>query len=142
MRCTLLLPGSLVPEEAATEVLPGLQTPNLAARLQRASLIAEHTVDDALTGAAHLSWLWNALAGRAPMATAPYALQELGGEPGDRQIWHADPVHLEPARDHLLLLPLDSAPLAESEVEALLAAASESCAQQGCRLFIQGGAWF
>lgn len=142
MRCTLLLPGSLVPEEAAAEVLPGLKAPNLAARLQRATRVSEQTVDEVLNGAAHLSWLWSALAGRTAVATAPYALKELGGDPGTQQVWHADPVHLAPARDHLLLLPLDACPLTDSEADALLAAADEACAEHRARLFRHGGAWF
>jgi hypothetical protein len=142
MRCTLLLPGSLIPKALAAQLLPSLQLPFLGERLKRATLVSEQTVDAPLVGAAHLHWLWTELAGRSPIACAPYAWFELTGEQPAGQLWFADPVHMSAARDHLLLLPIDEAALSNAHADALYAAANEACAPYRCRIVRAGSSWF
>jgi hypothetical protein len=122
MHVTLLLPGALLPREVAAALDEPLGRLSLSPLLAR----AEPAGDTEADGPPHHAWLADQLFHRPlPLATAPYAWSALGGEApaAGHSLWHADPVHLEFARDHLLLRPLPTPPTA-NEVQALLASAN------------------
>jgi len=133
MHFTLLVAGALVPGELAVALTGSLNTPNLKARLSRAALI-EQPASSQGTGA-HLHWLANKLFGHPPpVPTAPYAYAQLAGAAAPACAWHADPVHIEVARDHLIVQSLGAeAPTAE-ESALLLAAANELASDSKCQL--------
>jgi hypothetical protein len=141
MHFTLLVAGALVPGELAVALTGSLNTPNLKARLSRAALI-EQPGSSPGTGA-HLDWLANKLFGQpAPVPTAPYAYAQLASSATTAGVWHADPVHIEAARDHLIVQSLGAdAPTAEESV-LLLAAANELASDSNCRLVGVGQHWF
>ena len=90
---------------------------------------------------AHRAWLAREVfAGR--QNTAPYSYAALGGRSSARDVvWHADPVHLELARDHLLAMPVVPPPNTD-EAAALLAAADEIVAKAGARFERVADKWF
>jgi hypothetical protein len=90
-----------------------------------------------------LDWLANKLFGHPPpVPTAPYAYAQLAGSATTAGVWHADPVHIEAARDHLIVQSLGAdAPTAEESV-LLLAAANELASDSNCRLVGVGQHWF
>ena len=141
MHFTLLVAGALVPGELAVALTGSLNTPNLKARLSRAALI-EQPGSSPGTGA-HLDWLANKLFGHPPpVPTAPYAYAQLAGAAAPACAWHADPVHIEVARDHLIVQSLGAdAPTAEESV-LLLAAANELASDSECQLVDVGQRWF
>jgi hypothetical protein len=141
MHFTLLVAGALLPGELAVALTASLDTPTLKARLSRAALI-EQPVSSQGTDA-HLDWLANKLFGQpAPVPTAPYAYAQLAGAAAPACVWHADPVHFELARDHLIVQSLGAdAPTAEESV-LLLAAANELASDSDCRLVHVGQRWF
>jgi len=141
MHFTLLVAGALLPGELAVTLTASLDTPNLKARLSRAALI-EQPVSSQGTSA-HLDWLANKLFGQpSPVPTAPYAYAQLAGAAAPACVWHADPVHIEAARDHLIAQSLGAdAPTAEESV-LLLAAANELASDSNCRLVGVGQHWF
>ena len=141
MHFTLLVAGALLPGELAVALTASLDTPNLKARLSRAALI-EQPVSSQGTGA-HLDWLANKLFGHPPpVPTAPYAYAQLAGAATPAFVWHADPVHVEAARDHLIVQSLGAeAPTAEESV-LLLAAANELASDSECQLVDVGQRWF
>jgi hypothetical protein len=144
MRLTLLLPGSLVSAETApeiTDVASGLveAAPTLLARIARAELVQDHEAAAFARGAAHLDWLASNVFQSQPPATAPYALAALSAAAEADQVWHADPIHLQLAGDHLIVQRIA---LEHSEADALLAEANEAVASAACRLTRHGGHWF
>ncbi len=141
MHFTLLVAGALLPGELAVALTPSLNTPHLQARLSRATEVARGV--SSTEGAAHLDWLANKFFARcAPAPTAPYAYAQLAGKPAHAYVWHADPVHIEVARDHLLVQSLGSDPLTVKESEALLAAANEFASACNCEFTTAGEHWF
>src|SRR5512139_67187 len=129
MHVTLLLPGALLPSEVARALAEPLAATGLASVLARAELVGDSEAE----ALPHLAWLAEHLfQGELPLATAPYAVAALAGQAPapDEWLWHADPVHLELARDHVALAPL-AAPPAEDEACALAAAANELAAEAG-----------
>jgi hypothetical protein len=140
MDFTLLLPGALVDAGLATALTDALPTPMLRQRLARAEWI-----DDARSerGAPHAQWLATVLFGQDPAPTAPYAYAALNGErpEADVTVWHADPVHLQLAGDHLLVTALPDPPSA-AEADALIADANEAMAAAHATLARVGERWF
>jgi len=139
MHFTLLVPGALLPGELAVALTESLNTPHLKARLARATEGATEEATEvergvsSRTGAAHLNWLANKLFGQpAPVPTAPYAYTQLAGKPAPAYVWHADPVHIEVARDHLLVQALGNDRLTLEESGPLLAAANEFASAADC----------
>ena len=140
MHVTLLLPGALLPREVVRALAEPLAATGLASLLAR----AQPAGDSEAAAPPHLAWLAEHLfQGATPLATAPYAVAALAGDAPapDQCLWHADPVHLEVARDHVALAPL-AAPLAESDANALLAAANELAAATGAEFVRVGQRWF
>jgi hypothetical protein len=142
MHFTLLVAGALLPDEMAVALTASLVTPTLKARLSRATLI-EQRVSSFGGADAHLEWLANKLFGQpAPAPTAPYAYAHLASAAAPAFVWHADPVHIEVARDHLLVQSLAAdAPSAE-ESGPLIAAANELASDSNCELVAVGQHWF
>jgi hypothetical protein len=143
MRLTLLLPGSLVPSDFSADLLPSLAAPTLTDRLARSELADERTAAESVRGAAHLDWLATTLfQSKPPASTAPYAWAAATGSPAEGQIWHADPIHLALAGDHLVAQQLDTQPADDIEAETLLALANELAERAGCRFLRSGHHWF
>lgn len=140
MHVTLLLPGALLPREVARALAEPLAASALAALLARAQVSGDSEAE----APPHLAWLAQHLFQReAPLATAPYAVAALRGQAPapDQILWHADPVHLEAARDHVALAPLAAA-LPDDAADALLAAASALAAEAGAEFERVGDRWF
>lgn len=140
MSVTLLLPGALVPREVARALAEPVAATALASLLSKSELLGDTEAD----GLPHLAWLAERLFARAtPLATAPYAYAELAGRAPDSDVflWHADPVHLELARDHLVLAPLAEPP-DDAEAAALLAAANALAAEAGAEFVRVQDRWF
>jgi len=143
MRWTVVVPGGLLPSPVAADVLAGAATPWLAQVLTRAQTEPAGSFESG--GAPHLSWLWRQFGGAGELVTAPYALRALDGDadPG-AQCWHVDPVHFAFARDHLLVVPLDTAPTPEQDAvlaRHLQAALEELAADATPTLHRQRGHW-
>lgn len=138
MHFTLLVAGALIPGELAVPLSATLNTPSLKARLARAA-----SVETAAAGNAHFDWLAHELFKQnAPAPTAPYAFAQLSGVASSACIWHADPVHVEIARDHLILQSLDTDVPAEDESRQLIKVANELASDLGCEFVIAGERWF
>ena len=139
MHVTLLLPGALLPREVVDALAEPLAQTALAALLARADLVG----DSETAAPAHLAWLAEHLFQQAmPLATAPYAYAALAGAAPTREVlWHADPVHLEVARDHLVVTPL-AAPPSDDEASALIDAANTLAAAMEARLIRAADRWF
>ena len=141
MHFTLLVAGALLPGELAVALTHSLETPNLKARLSRAALIPQPI--SLRSPGAHLDWLANKLFGQpAPAPTAPYAYAQLAGEAAPTFVWHADPVHIEVARDHLIVQSLDADAPTSKESSALIAVANELASGARCELVEAGTRWF
>jgi hypothetical protein len=128
---TLVVAGALLPAALAPQILAAARVPRLAERLRGARRRATHRAAARSGGAAHWSWLAQALGLPAdPPASAPYAWQALGGAaaPGAEPRWiaHCEPVHIVVARDHLRATDLGSDALSAEESAALLALANEA----------------
>ena len=139
MHVTLLLPGALLPREVIDALTEPLARSALASLLMRAQLVG-----DTETGApAHLAWLAeHVFQAGLPLATAPYAYAALAGSPPTRGVlWHAGPIHLEPARDHIVVTSLDRPPTAE-EAGQLIAAANALTSEMEARLVRVADRWF
>jgi len=139
MHITLLLPGVLLPREAVGALAGPLAGTGLAMLIAHAELLGDSETADM----PHLAWLAEHLFHRsAPLATAPYAYAALAGTPlRDAVLWHADPVHLDVARDHLVVAPL-AAPPSEAEARELIEAADALAATMGATFLRAGNRWF
>ena len=141
MHFTLLVAGALLPSELAAALTGSLNAPHLQARLSKATELGRAVASP--TGAAHLDWLAMNLFGRpAPVPTAPYAHARLAGGPATAYVWHADPVHIEVARDHVLVQSLGPDPLNQEESARLLAVANECAAASDCEFVTASEHWF
>lgn len=138
MHVTLLLPGALLPREVIGALQEPLAQTTLAAVLARAELVGDTATD----GPAHLAWLAEHLFHRPlPLATGPYAYAALAGTAAPAPLWHADPVHVELARDHLVVTPLADLP-SEDEATALIGVANELAQRCEARVVTAAGHWF
>ncbi len=141
MHFTLLVAGALLPGELAVALTTSLDTPNLKNRLSRATL-AGRSVSSKGAGA-HFGWLANNLFGQpAPAPTAPYAYAQLTGAAAPGFVWHADPVHMQAARDHLIVQSLGTDAPTATESSAMIAVANELALNTGCQLIDVGERWF
>lgn len=139
MRLTLLLPGSLVSPETTAGIIDAVDRQPRLARLARAELVQEQEAAAFARGAAHLDWLAANVYHSEPPATAPYTLAAVSNERAATQVWHADPIHLQLAGDHLIVQRIA---VHESEADSLLEVANEMTASAGCRVTRHGGHWF
>jgi hypothetical protein len=138
MPVTLLLPGALLPREVVQAMREPLAQSALSAMLARAELVGDSETE----APAHVAWLGERLFGDAAApATAPYAYAALSGAPSAAFLWHADPVHLEPARDHLVVTALAVPPTVEESL-AFLDSANDLAAEHGARFLRAADRWF
>ena len=138
MHVTLLLPGALLPREVVDALAEPLAQSALATVLGRGEVVGNTET----AAPAHLAWLAEHLFhGSLPLVTAPYAYAALAGTVPGGILWHADPVHLEPARDHLVLTPL-VAPPSDDEAAALIDAADTLAADMDARVLRAENRWF
>jgi hypothetical protein len=139
MHVTLLLPGALLPREVVDALAEPLGRSTLASLLARAEVVG-----DTEPGApAHLAWLAeHVFQAELPLATAPYAYAALAGAaPAAGVLWHADPIHVELARDHLVVTALGRPP-ADAEADALIDAANALAAEMDARIVRVADRWF
>lgn len=149
MRWFVVVPGSLVPAPLAADVVGSARTPRLAEWLGRAGRMPDESVRDAPLGAMHLAWLWRAFCGEGAIpVTAPYAWRALNhasailSEDGT-QWWHCDPIHIDVARDHLVVGRGADARLTEAEADALATEADAVLREHGAWLKrLRHDAWF
>jgi hypothetical protein len=141
MRLTVVVPGSLVPAALAAELSASLQAPTLARLLERSAVVSEAT---SAPGLADATWLAREVQGVPPPApTAPYAWAALTGTHDEqRQVWHADAIHIAVGRDSLIVQGLGEAAPDASESDQLLAAANECLEAAGVELNRAGTQWF
>jgi hypothetical protein len=140
MHVTLLLPGALVPREVVRALAEPLAASALAALLARAQVSGDSEAE----APPHFAWLAEHLfQSEAPLATAPYAVAALSGQAPapDQILWHADPVHLEAALDHVGLVP-HAAPPSQDDANALIAAANALAAEVDAEFTRIGDRWF
>lgn len=142
MHLTLLLAGALLPAKLADALADSLNAPTLARRLSRADAV-ETTHDLSVRGtSAHLDWLAQNLMSESSSATAPYALRELSGEIPKSFVWHADPVHVEVARDQLVVQALDRDAVTADETQQLVDLANEVLSPLDIALMVHDTRWF
>lgn len=139
MKVLLICPGLLGPSGHDAGALP--PTPALDRLLTRAR--GEKTAPrDPLATLAVAFGLSAEPEGDLP--SAPLCLQALGHDPEPGTCWfHADPVHLRPDRDRLLLFAGPSLQIAPAETESLIAAFNVHFAADGLHLVAAGPSqWF
>ncbi|MBB3120112.1 hypothetical protein [Pseudoduganella violacea] len=121
---TVVLPFALPPPELATDLTRVLQAPALAALVARHSLRKLHAFDPADRVLPHESWLARALGsgqGAAPLAAA--ALRGFGLEQSEGYWFIVHPIHIQLARNHLLMADPRQLRLDEADSRALFDAA-------------------
>jgi hypothetical protein len=126
----LLIPFALPSAANGPTLLRDLELPALEKLLQRATLVEQHAGDDFQRTLPHERWLarqfglLDSRGGAAGQDEAPLAAHMLladGGTPGDA-IWACiEPVHIQIARDHLVLIDPDTLALEPAEAARLLA---------------------
>lgn len=95
---TVVLPFALPPAELAPELSRNLQAPSLAALLSRNSLLKKHPGDEDSRLLPHEAWLERA---RGGLATA--VMRGFGLAPAEGHWFIVHPVHIQLARNHLVL---------------------------------------
>jgi hypothetical protein len=126
MQCTVLVPHLWWPHRSSDDVyrelvVPELQT--LLARARRRSVAALGTE----------AWLCQAfeVERQRDWPVAPLTLQLDGGDPGESYWLRADPVHLRPQHDHLVLADSSMFPISRYEADALASALNGHFAADG-----------
>ncbi|MDC8756579.1 hypothetical protein [Janthinobacterium fluminis] len=127
---TVALPFALPPPELAADLQRALQTPALAALLSRTCQQQFSPFDNATRVLPHEAWLAHAL-GLAPApdsagAAAPFAptvMRGFGQAPESGHWLLVHPVHVQIARNHLLMGDQRQLPLDEADARALFDAA-------------------
>jgi len=131
---TLILPFALPPPELARDLLRALQAPALAALLARTSAHKLRPFDNALRMLPHEAWLAQALqlapvgakteASAGPSAAfAAGAMRGFKLEQADGHWFIVNPVHVQIARNHLLMEDARQLPLIEADARALFESA-------------------
>ncbi len=128
MQCTLLVPDLWWPGAASDEVYRDLAVPELQILLARARRRS-------LPAIAVEGWLCQAfeVARQIDWPVAPLTLTIDGGDPGAAYWLRADPVHLRPHRDHLLLADSGAFTIAQVEANELAAALNRHFVVEGMR---------
>jgi hypothetical protein len=136
----LLLPFALPSATDAQTVLQGLALPALTRIAARARLVGRTRGEDYQRSLPHQRWLAQTFDAAdadsvddAPLA--PYMLLADGGQPGDVRWACVEPVHIQIAQDHLVLVEPHALGLDDAEAAALLATARESVDEAGLTLF-------
>lgn len=144
MHFTLLVAGALLRAELAAALSAALDAPNLEARLARAEFMGSTArFKFPVEGNAHLDWLAHKLFGQAaPAPTAPYAYAHLSGAAPRGFVWHAEPVHIEVAREHLVVQVLEADARVREESSQLMGVANQLASDLPCRFVSAGHGWF
>ena len=143
MHLTLLLAGALLPTQLAAALAESLKTPVLKRRLEHATALEGSTQSSSeARTSAHLVWLAQNLMKQSTPATGPYAFRNLSGGAQAAYVWHADPVHVEVARDQLVVQALDSDALTDDEAVELVTLANQVLSPFDVELVIRGSRWF
>ncbi|KAF1028799.1 MAG: hypothetical protein GAK40_00786 [Burkholderia plantarii] len=134
-----LLPFALPSASDAASSLHELASPALAALLARARITARTVGEDFQRTLPHERWLaqqFGAAPGNAAdeAPLAPYMLLADGGEPGDAPWACVEPVHVQIATDHLVLIDPASLELPDDEAAALLETARALIEELGVQL--------
>jgi hypothetical protein len=95
---TVVLPFALPPAELATELSRNLQAPALAALISRNSLLKRHVMDDESRLLPHETWL-----ARQRGALATTVMRGFSLAPPEGYWFMVHPVHIQLARNHLVL---------------------------------------
>lgn len=142
MHLTWLVAGALIPREFADAVTSSIALPNLTARVSRARR-TDAAQASSSNYSAHLDWIARHLFDRtAPAPTAPYAYAYLSGSKSAQTIWHADLVHIEVARDSLIVQSLDQAPPTTAEAQQLFEVANGLASHLGVEFTPVNDHWF
>lgn len=128
MQCTLLIPHLWWARDAGEEAYRGLALPHLETLASR----AQHSRFPAIGWE---GWLCQAfeVERQRDWPIAPLTLMIDGGEVGDAYWLRADPVHLRPHRDRLLLADSTAFPVPRAEADALVAALNAHFEADGLR---------
>jgi hypothetical protein len=126
---TLVLPFALPPPELARDLLRALQAPALAALLARTSAHQLHPFDNGLRMLPHEAWLSQALKLAPVESTGPGAAFAAGAMRGfqlqqpDGHWFIVNPVHVQIARNHLLMDDPRQLQLDQADARALFESA-------------------
>lgn len=112
---TVVIPFALPPAELAPELSRNLQAPALAALLSRNSVLKKHAGAEDSRVLPHESWLANAAG--APLAAA--VMRGFALEPAQGHWFIVHPVHIQLARNHLVLADTRRLQLAEADARVL-----------------------
>ncbi len=138
-RLHFLVPFALPSAADAASSLHTLDSPALEKLLARASLVERVAGEDFQRTLPHERWLarqFGATQGNAAdeAPLAPYMLLADGGDPGTRAWACVEPVHVEIAHDHLVLVDPAALALDDGDAAALLAVARPLIEELGVRL--------
>jgi len=111
---TVVLPFALPPAELAPELSRNLQAPSLAALLSRNSLLKKHVIGDESRILPHETWL-----ARQRGGLADAVMRGFGLEPEEGYWFIVHPVHIQLARNHLVLADSRRLRLDEADSRAL-----------------------
>lgn len=138
-RLHFLVPFALPSAADAASSLHTLDSPALEKLLARASLVERVAGEDFQRTLPHERWLARQFgasrgnaADEAPLA--PYMLLADGGDPGTHAWACVEPVHVQIAHDHLVLVDPASLALDDGDAAALLAVARPLIEELGVRL--------
>ena len=127
---TLALPFALPPPELAADLKRAMRTPALAALLSRTNRHVQTDFDNSRRVLPHEAWLAHALglAGapdgdHAGAPLAPSVMRGLGQAPAEGHWFLVHPVHVQIARNHLLMGDQRQLPLDEADSRALFESA-------------------
>lgn len=128
MQCTLLIPHLWWPHHTGDDVYRDLAVPELQTVLARARRRSSAALGTD-------GWLCQAfdVARQRDWPVAPLTLKLDGGEPGEAYWLRADPVHLRPQRDHLVLADSSMFPISQDEADALANALNRHFAAEAMR---------
>ncbi|WP_175015953.1 regulator, partial [Burkholderia lata] len=138
-RLHFLVPFALPSAADAASSLHTLDSPALEKLLARASLVERVAGEDFQRTLPHERWLarqFGATQGNAAdeAPLAPYMLLADGGDPGAHAWACVEPVHVEIAHDHLVLVDPAALALNDGDAAALLAVARPLIEELGVRL--------
>lgn len=111
---TVVLPFALPPADLAPELSRNLQAPSLAALISRNNLLKKHVIDDDSRVLPHEAWLARE---RGGLANA--VMHGLGLAPKEGYWFIVHPVHIQLARNHLVLADSRRLRLAEADARVL-----------------------
>lgn len=136
---TLVLPFGLPPPELARDLLRALEAPSLAALVARTSSHHVRQFGPGQRALPHESWLQDALGS----AFAPLAMRGLELDLADGHWFIVNPVHIQIARNHLLLTDQRRLQLTDEQSRALFDAARPYFDELGLQLeFGNAATWF